>query len=204
MSFIKHVGKHNSKKVVILWREVPGAEDMCLVTYSEVLPREYHDGLMSALESDAGQKSKEFNEVLHRTLMHDGRNLLSTLHAEGWIKKVPANQVIVTPTPTSNVRLDELNDILKKMAAGEEAVKRMAELDSQRGIRDPAKKGVESAVTSVLEDSALAQQRLDQASKMRAEAQGLLNEATRLEKEAAQFTKPKKNAQKKKASTATA
>lgn len=57
MAIVKHVGKHNSKKVVILWKEVPGAEDMCLVVYTETLPRDYHDDLMTALESAAGQSA---------------------------------------------------------------------------------------------------------------------------------------------------
>ena len=121
MNFVKHVGKHNNKKVVVLWNQIPGVEDMCLVTYTETLPRQYHDDLITVLESPQGQASKELNEVLHRSLLKDGRNMLTTLHSEGWIKKVPTNQVIVTPTPTSNVRLDELNGLIKKMSEGEEA-----------------------------------------------------------------------------------
>jgi ribosomal protein S19E (S16A) len=55
--------------------------------------------------------------------MSDGRNCLDVLHKEGMIKKVPTNQVIVTPTGKSNVRLDELNKILKEMEQGESAIK---------------------------------------------------------------------------------
>ena len=35
----KHVGKHNDRKVVILFREVPDEGHMCLVIYSDLLPR---------------------------------------------------------------------------------------------------------------------------------------------------------------------
>ena len=49
MNFVKHVGKHNNKKVVVLWNQIPGVEDMCLVTYTETLPRQYHDDLITVL-----------------------------------------------------------------------------------------------------------------------------------------------------------
>ena len=201
MNFVKHVGKHNNKKVVVLWNQIPGVEDMCLVTYTETLPRQYHDDLITVLESPQGQASKELNEVLHRSLLKDGRNMLTTLHSEGWIKKVPTNQVIVTPTPTSNVRLDELNGLIKKMSEGEEAVKKLAELDSQLGMRDKTKPELKSgptikesaktvdAVNGILDDTQLAKQRVAQAKKMRAEAKMLVEEARRLEQEAKELSK---------------
>ena len=64
---VKHVGKHNDKKVVILFREVPGEDHMCLVTYSDLLPRLLHDELMKAVESPQGQESQDVSEVLNRT-----------------------------------------------------------------------------------------------------------------------------------------
>lgn len=131
---IKHLGRHNNKKVVILFREVPDEEHMCLVVYPETLPMHTQEVVMKALESDAGQASQSFSDVLFRTLLVDGRNALSTMHAEGNIKKINTSQVIVTPTPTSSVRLDELNDILREMNKGEEAVKRLQELDSNAGM----------------------------------------------------------------------
>ena len=110
MKLLKHVGKHNNKKLVVLWREIPNTADMCLVTYTESLPRQYHDVLIRTLESPQGQEAKEFNEVLHRTLLDDGRNILTVLHREGWMKKVPTNQVIITPTQgaADNIPIEEL------------------------------------------------------------------------------------------------
>jgi hypothetical protein len=131
---IKHVGRHNNKKIVLLWRKVPNENHMALVLYSDTLPRLIHDEVMKALESAVGQNAKEFSDVLFRTTMADGRNALSVLHAEGFIKKVPTAQVLITPTNKSSVRLDELNDILDEMDKGEEAVKRLAEIDSQAGM----------------------------------------------------------------------
>ena len=201
MNFVKHVGKHNNKKVVVLWNQIPGVEDMCLVTYTETLPRQYHDDLITVLESPQGQASKELNEVLHRSLLKDGRNMLTTLHSEGWIKKVPTNQVIITPTPGNSVRLDELNSLLSKMSEGEEAVKKLAEIDSQLGMRDKTKPELKSGPTikdpvkpaetviGTLDDTQLAKQRVAQAKKMRAEAKTLVEEARRLEQEAKELSK---------------
>lgn len=203
---IKHVGKHNNKKCVILFRTVPNEEHMCLVIYPDTLPRHIHDDVMTALESEAGQQAKEFSDYLFRYTLSDGNNALTTLHQEGMIKKVPTNQVIVTPNVKSTVRLDELNEILNKMAAGEEAVKELAQLDRNAGYTgkrrppeqktlgevrapresrsQPAQVDTNISLTDVLTDEQIAAQRLAQAQKMAAEAKALLAESDRLQKEA--------------------
>lgn len=205
---IKHVGKHNNKRCVILFKTVPGEDHMCLVAYPDTMPRHIHDDIMKALESDAGQQAKEFSDYLFRYTLVDGNNALETLHREGMIKKVPTNQVIVTPDMKSTVRLDELNEILRKMSLGEEAIKELAELDKNSGMTGKAKRSnvverdlgdlrapresrstpakVENTISinDVLSDEQLASQRLAQAEKMQREAKQLLAEADRLMKEA--------------------
>ena len=136
---IKHVGKHNSKKIVLLWRKVPNEDHMALVLYSDTLPRLIHDEVMRALESAIGQASTDFSDVLFRTTMADGRNALEVIHREGFIKKVPTSQVLITPTAKSSVRLDELNSILDEMEKGQEATKRLSDLDKEAGMA-PKKK----------------------------------------------------------------
>ncbi len=211
---VKHVGKHNDKKVVILFREVPGEEHMCLVAYSDLLPRLVHDELMRAVESDAGQTAPEISEVLNRTYMANGGVILQTLHKEGFIKKVPTNQVLVTPNAKSSVRLDELNGILNEMKKGEEAVSRLKEIDESRGMtgkarkQDPREVGVpansrsipaegnvsaEQYLGEVLSDADLAAQRLTQAADLKKQAASLLNEAARLEEEASTLNTTVKN-----------
>jgi uncharacterized coiled-coil DUF342 family protein len=136
--------------------------------------------------------------------MADGTNCLESLHRNGLMKKVPTNQVLVTPTSTSSVRLDELNDILDEMAKGEEALKRLQEIDSSRGmtgktaprraeIQELGEKKTREAqgntsaaamLSGMLNDNDLAAQRIEQAQKMEATAQQLLAEAARLKQEA--------------------
>lgn len=198
----KHVGKHKDKKVVLLFRQVPNEDHMCLVSYSELLPRLVHDEVMHVLESPVGQQADNLSDALFRHIMADGRNCLEALHRDGFIKKVPTNQILVTPTTTSSVRLDELNSILDEMAKGEDAVKRLAELDANKGITGkrsvadrevglpPASRTANLPQTSVgaaLTDLDLAQQRLQQARSMKENAEQLLKESQRLLEEAAKL-----------------
>jgi len=226
---IKHVGKHNSKKIVLLWRRVPNEGHMALVAYSDTLPRMIHDELMKALESPIGQNAKELSDVLFRTVMADGRNALEVLHKEGFIKKVPTSQILITPTAKSSVRLDELNDILDEMETGEAAIKRLQDIDSNAGMVTKKRRttegrevgmppnntsmsrtnvdveGTDSAAAylkGALSDGDLAGQRLSQAESFKQQAAQLLAEAKRLESEAKSLS-PAKNAKTTRAKKAT-
>jgi hypothetical protein len=187
---IKHVGRHNNKRVVIAYRQVPDEDHMCLVIYSETLPMRIHDELMKVLESDIGQQANDFADALFRHTMADGQNCLTTIHRGGLMSKVPTNQVIVTPTSASSVRLDELNTLLNEIAKGEAATEKLAKADQGqrwegRDLGEPAKTTAESVGSDgVLSDADIANQRIAQATKMEAEAKTLLAEAKRLKEEA--------------------
>lgn len=188
--FIKHVGKHNNRKVAIVFREVPGEDHMCLVIYPDVLPVAFHDSIMKVLESQSGQQSDNLGDVLFRSLLPDGRAMLGTLHKEGMIKKVQSSQVIITPNANTRIRLDELNSVLKQMQVGEEAVKKMEQLDMNSGLIDPKQRQamvVNKSAEGVLSDSELAAQLIQQAQKMELEAKSLLSESERIKKEAYQL-----------------
>jgi hypothetical protein len=193
---IKHVGRHNNKRVVIAYRQVPDEDHMCLVIYSETLPMRIHDEVMKVLESDIGQQANDFADALFRHTMADGVNCLNAIHRGGLLSKVPTNQVIVTPTSASSVRLDELNTLLNEIAKGEAATEKLAKADAGqrwegRELGEPAKVAESVNTTSasvntdgVLTDEAIANQRIAQANKMEAEAKSLLAEAKRLKEEA--------------------
>ena len=187
---IKHVGRHNNKRVVIAYKQVPEEDHMCLVIYSESLPMRIHDEVMKVLESEIGQQANDFADALFRHTMADGVNCLNAIHRGGLLSKVPTNQVIVTPTSASSVRLDELNTILAEIAKGEEATNKLAKADAGqrfegRDLGEPVKTTAASVNTDgVLSDADIANQRLAQATKMEAEAKSLLAEAKRLKDEA--------------------
>jgi len=199
MSFLRHVGKHNERNIAIIFREVPGEPHMCLVTYPDVLNRHIHDPLMKCIESDIGQSSENLADALNRTYTVDGKIILQALHAEGQLKKVNTEQVIVTPAPNTRIKLNELNKILDEMKQGEAAVKRLAELDSSSGLQDPADVArrmrgdkhstpvtpIAASTGDTLGDTQLAKNFREQAERMDREAKGLLAESQRLMKEAA-------------------
>jgi hypothetical protein len=217
---IKHIGKHGDRKVAIVFREVPGEEHMALVVYPDIMPSHIHDSVMQVLESPVGQTAENLGDAMFRSLLSDGRAMLQSLHSEGMIKKVQAKQVIVTPTANSHVNLEELNKIINEMKTGADAVKKLADLDTQQGMSGKGRRrddygrevgappvGLSGAnvagsdAARALDDAAISQNMATQAAKMEAEAKGLLAESARLRAEAAAISgvadKPKRGRQKK-------
>jgi len=214
IQMLKHVGRHGEKKVVVAYNTVPGEDHMALVIYSDSLPSMLHDEVMKVIESPAGQTAKSLADALFRNIMPDGNNTLGALHKGGFLKKVQTKQVILKPNAKSSVRLDELNEILKKMEGSAEAAKKLADIDAGRGYADPSKNvsrdvgepvKTEAAVNTsgVLTDADLANQRLDQATKMELQAKTLLAEAKRLKEEASSLA-PKTKAKNVRATKKTA
>jgi len=187
-SSMKHVGTHNNKKVVVLFRQTPNEDHMALVTYSDSMPSLIHDAVMETVQSDVGQQAENLADALQRKTMPDGRIALTVLHQEGYIKKVQTNQVIMTPNAKSTVRLDELNDVVNKLKAGGEAAEKMRELDRNAGMVSPAPRGrdvgepsnvapAQSSSQAPLDDSQLADNLLNQ-------AKGFEDEAIKLREQA--------------------
>jgi hypothetical protein len=219
--FLRHVGKQGDRKVAVVFREVPGDDHLALVVFTELLGQNIHDPMMRCIESDIGQNSESLADALNRAYTKDGRQILQVLHQEGMLKRVSCESIIMTPQPGVSIKLNELNKILNEMKQGEEAVKKLAELDASRGMQDPAdvarrmrgesKKEAAPVVASgdALGDAALANNLRQQAARMSAEAKGLLAEAARLEQEAASLdpvkattAKPKKSVRAKTKTTA--
>jgi len=183
---------------------------MALLVYSDLLPRLIHDSLMSALESLPGQQAPQLADALFRVLMPDGRNILEVIHKEGFMKKVATGQILMTPTPSTTIRLDELNNLLAEIAKGEDAVKALAAKDNASGMQtkkrdNTPKRGrdvgepvkteafvppMQAGPNEALTDEAIANGQLVQATRMKNEAKSLLAEAARLEAEAAAINKP--------------
>jgi hypothetical protein len=206
-NFTRHVGRHGDRKVAVVFREVPGEPHMALVVYTEILNRTIHDPLIQCIESDIGQSSEDLALALNRTYTTDGQVILQKLHAEGMLKKVQTELIVMTPQPNTRIKLSDLNKILDEMKMGEAAVKKLAEMDSQLGMQDPmtvARRmrgdkdaftpetipGVKNAPVGLvatddtLGDNTIANNLRQQALRMAAEAKGLLAESDRMLKEA--------------------
>jgi hypothetical protein len=199
MAIIKHVGKHNNKKVVVVFRQVPNESSAGLIVYTDEVPSVVHNDIMRVLESPEGQAAGELAEVFNRNLSSDGKNLLNSLHLAGYMKKVPTNQVILTPNAASTIRLDELNTLLDQIAAGNKD--KLSEADRNAGMvtRQKETRTTSGSITGdeyqpvtapangVLSDADIAKNNLGQAAQLRKNASALIAEASRLEEEAKQF-----------------
>ena len=206
MAFLRHVGKHGDRKVAVVFREAPGEPHMALVVYTELLNQNIHDPMMTCIESDAGQNSENLADALNRSYTKDGQVILQKLHAEGMLKKIRTELVVMTPQPGTQIKLDELNKILDEMKQGEQAVKKLAEMDASLGLQDPVdvakrlrgdkNKPPVIATGDTLGDQTLAQTLREQAERMSREAKGLLAEVDRLLAEANTLDPVKKSAPK--------
>lgn len=211
MAFLRHVGKHGDRKVAVVFREVPGEPHMALVVYTELLNQNIHDPMMACIESDAGQNSENLADALNRSYTKDGQVILQKLHNEGMLKKIRTELVVMTPQPGTQIKLDELNKILDEMKQGEEAVKKLAEMDASMGLQDPVDvakrlrgdktKAPVQAAGDALGDQTLAKTLREQADRMSREAKGLLAEVDRLLAEANALDPVKKTTPKVKKST---
>lgn len=114
MMELKHVGKvvSTGRKVIVAYRTLPGDSDYCLVVPTENLTDPQHDALIRLVESSAGQSAYEFAEVMARSTFPDGSIMLANLHVNRKLIKLKTDQVLMTPTFTDSIRLDELNSLI--------------------------------------------------------------------------------------------
>lgn len=157
---MKHVGKQISTKdkIILLFREVPGEPDNCLVARTASLSQDDHDSLITVLESEEGQQANTLAEILHVKMNGAGRPILESLHVSQKILKLPASDVALTPDTNTAITLSDVNAAIR----GEE-------------VSAP-----ESDDSSVLTDSKIAEGLRSQAAIMQKEAKRLLAEAEEL------------------------
>lgn len=125
MRNIKHVGKvlNTGRRCIVVFREIPGEEDHCLVVDTDSLPDRYHDNLMEGVESITAQEANNFYEYAQRQMFSDGTNMLTTLHTHGWLKKQPDWNIAMTPNPNMEIKLTDLNRMIREQQGQKPIVK---------------------------------------------------------------------------------
>lgn len=120
MTNIKHVGRilNTGRKCIVVFREIPGDEKNCLVVDTDRLPDRYHDDIMSAVTSITAQEASNFYEYATRQLFSDGNNMLTSLHTNRWLDKQPDWNIVLTPNPNQEVKLSDLNRMIKEQQTG--------------------------------------------------------------------------------------
>ena len=131
----------------------------------------------------AGQTSFELHEVLSRNLTPDGQSMLIKFHQGGMMQKVPTDTVIMTPTTTDSVQLDELNKII--------AEQRGVSIDDLAVQPKTATPVASSQTARNTPSQPLSDEQL--AGQMRSNADRFYKEAARLRKEAEALSPTKKS-----------
>jgi|SaaInlV_130m_DNA_2_1039683.scaffolds.fasta_scaffold00613_21 hypothetical protein len=168
---MKHVGKQISTndKLVVLFREVPGEPDNCLVVKTRSLGEVEHDSLMEVLEGLEGQQANVLADVLHRHMNRTGRPILESLHSSRKIMKLPATDVALTPDSHTAVAISEVN-----------AAIRANEIGSDTGGPAVIAQQTPTEDSDAMSDTQIAESLINQATMMESEAARLRAEANEL------------------------
>lgn len=198
--FMKHVGKNqHGSKVVVVFREIPDDPDHCLVVQSDALMDMYHDGLMRTLESNAGQETVDFYEVLARNSFADGMQMLNALHHKGLLQKYSVDDIMMEPLPNRSVPLRMVNEQIATGAISSEpapATEEAPAVDSPVLVDTDPNAG-KPEVGSEEQKKSLAESKLLQARLMEEDAKNLREEAYKLDPDLKKGGRPSKKQVKK-------
>jgi hypothetical protein len=208
MKSIKHIGKikNTGAKVVVVFRTLPGESNNALVLPVSQLPDQYHDSLMTVVDSDQAQDAFEFGEIMFMRTFPDGRPMLRAMQADNRLQKVATDNVIMTPTPNDAIQLDQLNVLIaeqrncaiddlytfvkgapKKSDAKVEEIAKVQDLSPGVDTDIPAAIRAQAASNEALSDK-------DIAKSYRSQADAMYKEAARLRKVADDLDPPAKKA----------
>lgn len=199
MKNLKHVGKikNTGSKVLVVFRTLPGESNMALVVQTAPLSDQYHNAIIDLVDSDTGQDSWEFGEILFARPFPDGRPMLQALQSDNRLSRVSTDSIIMTPTPNTEILLSELNALIaeQKNCAIDDLYTFVKGAPSKSSVekKDEETVSVASSSNEVLSDK-------DIARNYRSQADAMYKEAARLRKEADELDPPAKKAAKAKES----
>jgi hypothetical protein len=177
--FIKHVGQDGKgAPVVVVFREVPNDSENCLIVRTTDLPELHQADLIKAVESVQGQDANDIGDFLHRQKFNDGTDMLSTIHAKGWLIKVPTKHIVMIPSPGNKINLEDLNKELKLINRPKPGIPGKGGVATRSG--DIANDASSGGSPGVLDDDAIAAKLRSQATTFEAEAKRLRAEAEEL------------------------
>ena len=191
MRSLKHIGRiqNTGAKVLVVFRTLPGESNMALVLPVAQLPDQYHDSIMTLVETDQAQDAFEFGEIMHIRPFPDGRPMLRAMQADNRLVKVATDAVMMTPTTNDTVLLANLNTLIAEqknctiddlctfVSGAPTGVKEVKEATPAVDSDIPAPVRAQATSDSVLTDK-------DLAKSYRSQADAMYKEAARLRKEA--------------------
>ena len=195
MKNLKHVGKikNSGSKVLVVFRTLPGESNMALVVQTAPMPDQYHNSIIDLVDSDTGQDAWEFGEILFARPFPDGRPMLQALQADNRLNKISTDNIIMTPTPNTEILLSDLNALIaeQKNCAIDDLYTFVKGAPAKSSTEKKAEENVSAAASSseVLTDR-------DIARNYRSQADAMYKEAARLRKQADDLDPPAKKAAK--------
>jgi len=196
MKTLKHIGKikNTGSKVLVAFRTIPGESNQALVINAAQLPDSQHDSIMLLVESDQAQDAFEFGEMLFSRPFPDGRPMLKALQSDGRLHKVPTDLVIMTPTTSAEIPLDQLNAMIaeQKNCTVDELCTFVSGYDGKNIEKSEKKEPTptqESSTSEPLTDKDLARS-------YRSQADSMYKEAAKLRKQADELDPPQKKSAK--------
>lgn len=200
MAALKHVGKirKTGAKVVVVFRTLPGDPYNALVLGVNSLSDMYHNSMMQLLEDGQGQQANEFGEAMATRFFPDGRQMLTAMHGEGRLQKVPTVDIDMTPTTTDVISLDKLNELIAEQKGikladlATDKPKTPEPKETSKAEKVAAKQAVAAPAVN---DGPLTDE--DLARQLRSQADAMFKEAQTLRKQADELAPPVKKAVKK-------
>jgi hypothetical protein len=191
MRSLKHIGRiqNTGAKVLVVFRTLPGESNMALVLPVAQLPDQYHDSIMTLVETEQAQDAFEFGEIMHIRPFPDGRPMLRAMQADSRLIKVPTDSVMMTPTTNDTVLLVNLNTLIaeQKNCTVDELCTFVSGAPAEVKEVKEATPAVDSDIPAPVRAQATADAALtdkDLAKSYRSQADAMYKEAARLRKEA--------------------
>jgi hypothetical protein len=197
MRSLKHIGRiqNTGAKVLVVFRTLPGESNMALVLPVAQLPDQYHDAIMTLVETEQAQDAFEFGEIMHIRPFPDGRPMLRAMQADGRLTKVPTDSVMMTPTTNDTVLLANLNTLIAEQknctiddlctfVAGAPAIKpAVNDIDTVNDMTPAVDSDIPAPIRAQANTNTALSDR-DLAKSYRSQADAMYKEAARLRKEA--------------------
>ena len=175
----RHIGrlKNTDRRVVVVYMQIPGKDNSALIVDTDALPDQFHEALMTVVESEAAQRTVNLAEVLDRRASPDaGINLMNSLHRRGFMRPEPVDNIIMFPRPNMPFPLAKVIEFSRSEAAAKEL--------AAAGVKPP--KGTEERYNQFNENMKFdsVQEKLDVAKSILFDAELLEVEVVRKRKQA--------------------
>lgn len=118
MAIKKHFGKFGADQCIIVFREIPGDSEHCLIVIPDQLEEGKREVLINVVNGPEAQSVADVSEVLNKVSYPNGSIILQELHTSRRLQKASVDMVEVVPNNTQTFPLRVLNEEMKKVAAG--------------------------------------------------------------------------------------